>query len=651
MKKLQSLLAIVLAAVLVLGTAVTAMAVTDAPVPTTRLKFDLGITNGGAAPIGLYNNSNAADIKLDGYRLLDVKVTEKENGENEENKDYAYVYSLRKTEGGQDHPLTDIMVAALNQTLGLTGGSSEVGAEDLIENLGSNVLTGDKPAKFAEAVWQGILDYNEGKDETDKITPDHTFALSSTDPSINPSSDIAQGYWLFAENRPNDDGTTSKPSAFLPILLDTLGKESVTVKLKKDAPTIDKEVKDKNGNYGDSNTASIGDTVEFKATSKIPNMTGYQKYFFVVTDTLSKGLDFDANSVTITIGDGTPLDACPTPNDSAHVATHDPENENHSDACDYMVTAIKNADGTTTVKIVFINFIQYAGQYDPGTRITITYSAELTDDAVIGNAGNPNSVKLNYSNDPLDEQEGLPGNPDEPIGPIGETPKSETKTYVTGIQLNKEDEDGNPLADAEFSISGTSVNKVVVTGTVFVKDTSGTYYKLKDGTYTETPPDGTNNGAYEDTTTKYAKEEKAVLSSEDGEGNPVNITAITAITVDGLSVIRFEGLGEGTFEIRETRAPAGFNLLKDPIYVRTVWNNEEKKWTAFRCDVSGNQIEGDKTVQVTNDGTITLTVENRTGTELPSTGGIGTTIFYVAGVLLVLGAGAMLIRKKREETK
>lgn len=644
MKKLQSLLAIVLAAVLVLGTAVTAMAVTDAPVPTTRLKFDLGISNGGAAPIGLYNNSNAADIKLDGYRLLDVEATEKENG------DYAYVYSLRKTEGGLDHPLTAIMVDALNQTLGLTGGD-RVEAADLIEKLGSGALTGDKPAEFAEAVWQGIQDYNKGKAEADKITTDHTFELSSTNPSINPSLDVAQGYWLFAEDRSGYDGTTtSKPSAFLPILLDTLGKESVTVKLKKDAPTIDKEVKDKNGNYGDSNTASIGDTVEFKATSKIPNMTGYQKYFFVVTDTLSKGLDFDANSVEITIGDGTPLDACPIPNDSAHVATHDPENENHSDACDYMVTAIKNADGTTTVKIVFINFIQYAGQYDPGTRITITYSAELTDDAVIGNAGNPNSVKLNYSNDPLDEQEGLPGNPDEPNGPIGETTESETKTYVTGIQLNKEDEDGNPLADAEFSISGTSVNKVVVTGTVFVKDTSGTYYKLKDGTYTETPPDGTNNGAYEDTTTKYAKEEKAVLSSEDGEGNPVNITAITAITADGLSVIRFEGLGEGTFEIRETRAPAGFNLLKDPIYVRTVWDDVKKEWTAFRCDVSGSRIDGDNTVQVTN-GTITLTVENRTGTELPSTGGIGTTIFYVAGVLLVLGAGAMLIRKKREETK
>lgn len=630
MKKVRSFLAGLLAAVLMLGTAATAMAVADPSIPTTTIRFNLG----GLSTYGANPAADGDTITLNGYRLLKVTSSADVGGDNSHT---AYVYGLLdKDAEGQEHPLTTIMVDALNEVLGK--GESDADAvepETLIEQLAT--MTGDQPAQFAKKVWQGIQKYNEDGDHTDKIESDKSFEVRTASPSIPVQSTINQGYWLFVEERA--EGGTRPGDAFLPILLDTLGKDEVTVNLKKDVPEIDKEVKGENGEYGDSSTASIGDEVEFKVTSKVPNMTGYDKYFFVVTDTLSEGLSINENTFVpnITIGAGG--------NEiSVGKCTHTGEGTTHERCYDLIITK-NGTSGGTEIQIVFKNFIQYANNYTAeGTPITITYSATLTEDAVIGNDGNPNSVKLEYSNDPEAEQNGTPGNPDIPKIPIGETPNSETKTYVTGIELNKVDESNGELTDAEFKLSGKSVNKVLVTGTVFVEDETGTYYKLKDGTYTQTGPTPDTEGSYADPTTKYTKESNVVLNGKDESGEEIDITAIT----DENGTVVFNGLGEGIFMIEETRAPAGYNKLKEPIYIKIVWDDDTKGWSAVRCNEDGEEIGEDDTVTVDSTGVITLTVENKSGTELPETGGIGTAIFYGVGILLILGAGTMLLSKKRE---
>ena len=97
-------------------------------------------------------------------------------------------------------------------------------------------------------------------------------------------------------------------------------------------------------------------------------MKGYTKYFFVMEYTLSKGLTYNEDMV-ITIG--------------AKTLVKD---------TDYPLTVTKNADGTTSLEIVFKNFIQYKGQTD--AAITLTYSATLNQDAVLDpTTGNPNTVK------------------------------------------------------------------------------------------------------------------------------------------------------------------------------------------------------------------------------------------------------------------
>ena len=422
-----------------------------------------------------------------------------------------------------------------------------------------------------------------------------------------------------------EDTATTKPVSAL--ILDTTNPD-VNVVIKADQPSIDKNI-DGDTDTDDStkgnvkyNNAAIGDKVPYKVTSKVPDMTGYTKYYFVVNDTLSKGLTFN-NDVAITVGSKTLVKDT-----------------------DFTVTYNTNDDGTTSVEIVFKDFIQYKElKTEDGTTvlaktgspITITYSATVNENAVIGTAGNPNEVKLTYSNNPNVDDVGTPGNPDKPTStsPTGETPKEETRTYVTDLEIIKVDQDGNRLTGAEFKLEGTKLNTVLVTTDVYTKDENGTYWKLKDGSYTTTDPstNGMDQSKYESTTDKYTKsvQTKKIEKAE-------NVTYTGTVGADG--VLRFEGLSAGEYTITEIKAPDGYNLLKAPITVTIGWTapasgKTECTWTYTGTDV----VNGTNTNHVT--------VINQAGAELPSTGGMGTTIFYILGSVLLVGAAILLITKKR----
>jgi len=434
-----------------------------------------------------------------------------------------------------------------------------------------------------------------------------TGTLSGT---IYTISDLADGYYMIVDTY--SPSTGEEGVVYARYMIQKVGNAIVNNKVDK--PTVDKDIDVDNDltttDTADQNTANIGDTVTYIITSRVPDMTGYKEYYMDFADTLSKGLTYDVNSLSVKIGETT-LTA-----DEAYTLT------------------VGDYNDTTGTSIAVHLKDLVSRHYAADAAIVITYTAKVNDSAVIGNAGNPNTVKLTYSNNPGHSGDGNPDNPDSDIV-TGETPDSVVKTYVTEIELIKVDGANNTtkLAGAVFNVKGTQINKVIITGEKFVKDAAGTYYLLKDGTYTTKTPTDATISQYESTSDKYKKEAYATTSEQ--ETKDVDFQVVTGS--DG--IIKLTGLKEGTYTFTEIQAPDGYNLLKDPITV-TITSNVTTTDATFAWTGSDN---------VTNksDGTFTFNVANNSGTELPSTGGIGTTIFYIVGGLLLVGAAIVLVARRK----
>ena len=498
---------------------------------------------------------------------------------------------------------TTYTITINNTTTGHTYEAYQIFAGDLAEKDGTKILSNIVWGSGISDAGKEALGNAAEKAETLKKAADaETFAKEVAPYLQNPSkstagdgsymiSGLTAGYYLVRDiNAPADDFYTAY---IMEVVAD------VTAEPKGDKPTIDKNIRDNNETVK-ANEASIGDAVNYEITSKVPNMTGYTKYFFVLNDTLSKGLTFN-NDVKVKIG----------------------ETELAADA--YSVTSTTNRDGTTSVKIVLNNFINY--QEKNGQTILVTYSATLNRDAEVGTTPNTNAVKLVYSNDPNHTYTGE----NEPAAgdPTGETPESKTETYTTELTITKTDGNGQILTGAEFTLTGNSVNIVLVSESTFTEGENGTYWKLKNGTYTTTEPTTENQASYNSTETKYSK-----TTTLTAKGTDQTETSVKGY-VDNEGKVTFRGLGAGGYMLAETVTPAGYNTI-EPIKFTISFNKDTK---TFSTD--------NKNISVGTDNTLSTTIVNNAGAELPSTGGIGTTVFYVLGGLLVVCAGVLLITKRR----
>ena len=184
------------------------------------------------------------------------------------------------------------------------------------------------------------------------------------------------------------------------------------IELKSAYPTVDKKVE--GSNHAD---AQIGDTLNFKLTSAVPNMAEYTEYAFAFKDTLSKGLTLDKGSIVVKI-DGTPL-ALDT---------------------DYTVV-VSGGDGQPTNLVIAMKDFKNLHQKDAGEALTVEYSANVNEHAVAGMDDAGNSVKLEYSN-----------NPHDPSGK-GETTEVVTHGYTFGFDISKVDgETQAALAGVKFQL-------------------------------------------------------------------------------------------------------------------------------------------------------------------------------------------------------
>jgi len=242
----------------------------------------------------------------------------------------------------------------------------------------------------------------------------------------------------------------------------------------------------------------------------------------------------------------------------------------------------------------------YTNLYNNGAKLVITYTAVLTDKVNI-NTNNINTVSIHPTtwNGTTEEH------------PWEETWQDDAEIKTHAAALKKTD-GTNPLAGAQFTIRGLSVTKTA------------------DGVYTVV--------SYDPTSTT----ESAVLDT-DSNGK---------LYIIGLA-------SNASLTVTEYKAPDGYNKLTAPVTVpvqSSITTKIIKKSGYIKYDTKGNVIEysetekTDYTNETVNLNTLDATafeVENVAGTVLPSTGGIGTTIFYAIGSVLVVGAGILLISKKR----
>jgi LPXTG-motif cell wall-anchored protein len=534
----------------------------------------------------------------------------------------------------------------------------------------------------------------------------------------------------------------------------------------------------------DENSASIGEWVRYEIPADIPDMKGYSKYYYIITDTLAPGLTLPDDAFTGGATSGHPLKVEIEYADGYRVPlTAKDGTQSYGDPAEpfkvitgeksyYYETATVNSNdeynGGKKITLTLNDFIQYKTD-DPthgaAVKVYVTYDVQVNNKAIIGNPGNPNKVDLTYSRNPNitpDGEKNKPGDKDSDV--TGKTPERVVRTYVTELILKKIDKDGNFLSGAKFLVTGTRQipTKSVEEKYIEFKDQNGdgkddthpeitkaTHYKLKDGkgwtdqkptfdTVDNTDPQNPvtvrgNYTKYEDydgqssytsqadvdaaiqpkyyhyieTTITYDTRELGRYLEADAQNpathyaltdgtyttaEPTTETAATYKTYSGADIstitkthyfapgmeievgdygyLDLSGLGAGTYTIKETEAPEGYNLLREDIEVVIEFNTNNdaadysaqtdyftakyrignKDYTSLNLSTEAitvdHKINGDANKNI-GEKYFLIPIENRQGNELPETGGIGTKIFYTLGAILVLLAGILLITRRR----
>ena len=459
-----------------------------------------------------------------------------------------------------------------------------------------------------------LEDYSNDSDELQAfaaVAKDHLKSESGTSSVYSDSkytiTGLDAGYYLV-----RDTGTVSGDDAATRFILKLAGDVEVTPKSKK--PSVEKKVQEDDKyqtdnsyetGYNDVADYDIGSDVPFKLIGTVPDMTGYETYQYIFHDTLSTGLSLNAESIKVYLAESK----------NADLSGLTPLVENTN----YTVTKEGLGDGCTfEIKITDLTKIP---NISSDKFIIVAYTAKLTSDAVVGLNGNTNAVQLEYSNDPYNTTS------------TGETVKDEVLVFTYKLDTTKTDieEPDTKLQDAKFvllSSDGTKVAKVNAND------------KLVEWVAVST----------------VASSGKPTLDeweTFDGGLRDPEGTDKVILTSDSKGLFSVTGLDAGTYKLREIQAPDGYNLLTDDVEVVITaatangqnWNGTDADADALRA-LTVKAANKDGTGDV-NTGTASITIGNGKGIQLPSTGGAGTTLFYIAGAILAVGAGVFLIVRRR----
>ena len=462
-----------------------------------------------------------------------------------------------------------------------TGDALSAAAYEYVSGL-SGEANSEKLSTFAADMWKWIASQSG-------MTADKTVAAIADTTTLS----LDAGYYLVFPAGASVLKNTAKSPA---MLLDVDGTSTVNATLKSEYPTVEKKVKTTAGGTAEAaGTVKPGDTITYTITSKVPDVSGYNKgYVFKINDTLSAGLTFK-ELTSVKIGDND-LDA-------AHYELINPVDGDAQKLTLELKDMATGTAGSMTPNITVYPF---------GATITVTYTATVNENAVTGINPNTNKASVTYSNDPSTDGTGT-----------SEEVHADVYTFAFDIYkytlTNDQQEDG---AGNRTALAGAQFKLYAANG-----DAKGDEISLVDET----------NGVY-----RQAKDDK-----ED---------KVEYITTGDTGIVTIKGLKDGTYYLTETKAPDGFNKLVGDIKVEinnlTYAADDATKLESFDV-VYTMPDKTSNTVKVNAiDGKAEIPVRNNAGTMLPSTGGNGGIVFTIVGVAII---GVMmvssLVSKKRKNAK
>lgn len=371
---------------------------------------------------------------------------------------------------------------------------------------------------------------------------------------------LAAGYYLVKDT---DSSLANKHDSYTAYILQVVG--DATTSVKSDVPSSEKKVKDINDSTDTDTTGwqdaadwDIGDEVPFKIEGTLPsNYDKYKTYTLKFHDKEEEGLTFKRDTVKVFI-DNTEIT-------EGFRVVEKPEDKDTFDVVfdDLKTTSAKN-----------------------NSVIRVEYKSVLNEQANLGKPGNKNTMHMEFSNNPNNEQGGETE--------TGKTPEDTVIVFTYKVSVNKVNENNEKLDGAEFTL------------------------------------------------------EKKV------KGNPDVWKPITKVAGTAKDVFEFKGIDDGEYRLTETKAPDNYDKLSDPIYF-TVTAGHVDGADPYLDTFSGNITSGNVGEMAftanKNTGILSTTIQNKLGSSLPETGGMGTTVLYAAGTLMILAAAAFLVMKKKAESK
>ena len=361
---------------------------------------------------------------------------------------------------------------------------------------------------------------------------------------------------------------------------------NATINVNNEKPDMTKEVQDRATKAWKHDTDyNVGDIVPYKITIDVPsNITKLQE--FTLTDT-PKNLEDNLNSVEVKCGDVT------LEKDTNYTIGPDTANGE----------GFKITFKTSTMEA-------YAGK-----KIVVTYNAKLLDGADTTTVENPNTAKLEYSNQILpDTDDG--SNPNKPGEPGKDVIKDTATVYTLKLSIDKRanSKSGAPLENVNFDL----------------------YKEVTKGTVGAASADEVKNAGLD--ASKTWMKIATLTTKKDGTDEK-------------------SGLANGIYYLVETKTVGGYNLLKAPVEVKLdiVYTTITKK--EYVTEENGvktlvkNEIEKTTFTEngVDSKGIHTETIINKQGFELPITGGMGTVLFSIAGFALMAGAAFVLLKGRRKD--
>lgn len=568
-----------------------------------------GVANFGRGSAKITINGNGAAQSLVGKKFNVYKLFDAVNSKNLESINYTLNPEYAQA-------IKNIVGVKLNKTPSTV---TEYEVIDYIQSLNTNKVEGahtnqvlegkySKFRYFIEELRNEIVRLGIKSDVVNvtSVKPDNSIDISGLD----------FGYYIVDEVS-NVQGSHSASS----LCIVNTANPDATVQIKSDYPTVTKKMQEDDGNVGwnDIGDYEIGQTIPYKFTSNIPDINGYDTYYYAWHDRMDEALTFKKDSVSIVIRGNM--------GNTTKEYTLSPDEFN----------IVENPSADTTFKVVISDMKHIVDREFNnknnlnhnlyGQEVELRYNATLNDRAAdnTGRPGFENDVKLEFSNDPDNSGAGSSS--------TGETPWDTVVAFTYKINGVKVNDHNATLEGAKFRLYSDR--------------------DLQNEVYVKKSPNG------------YVVINRDSLGGTDHVGGTVPQNAVEMVS-DANGVFNIIGLDQGTYWLKETTAPDGYRPLLDPIEINVVPTFVQNRDFYVKGDGATDKAlvsleatalvrdfwEGlfhDNTLTLGTDvgaGSMNLTVVNKVGSKLPITGSGATLALIGLGSTMMAGSLVLSRRKK-----